>query len=81
MNIATYFFREMKVLIYKLEGGAYCKLECMMWFFMFTEVETAKFTRIFQYWFSSGIHFALLALLRASQRTVSRISVANKLCA
>jgi len=43
MNTAQYIVREMKVLIIKLQGGTARKLECWMWYFMFTEGRNAKF--------------------------------------
>ena len=43
MNTAPYIVREMKVLIIKLQGGTARKLECWMWYFVFTESRNAKF--------------------------------------
>jgi len=43
MNTAPHIVREMKVLIIKLQGGTARKLECRMWYFMFTESRKSKF--------------------------------------
>jgi len=43
MNTAQYIVREMKVLIIKLQGGTARKLECRMWYFMFTGSRKSKF--------------------------------------
>ena len=42
MNTAPYIFREMKVIICKLQGVTARKIVCRMWFVMFTEGRSAK---------------------------------------